>query len=164
MGARNMMPTSEGFQLVSRNGVWMRAVKTVDGGYCIFSTNGSSRLFPTPMGFGFQGVSNDERAVTMTRRGFAIRSQNGTVEMEKAGSSWIDVGSTDNVRVIVSQGAYSTVSGPLAPMPADTAYELFQRRQGQEAHPEQQFQQPANQQPHPVPIRLRTNLDGNQGR
>jgi hypothetical protein len=159
-GARKVTPTSEGFQLVSKNGLWMRAVRTVDGGYSIFSTNGSSRLFPTPMGFGFQAGSNDYRTVTRTQNGFSINDGSGTISMTKAGSAWIDRESTNNLRVIVNSEGYSVVSGPLAPMPADTSYELFMQHM-QAASPDQQFKQPVPSayQPQAQPIKIRSNLD-----
>ncbi len=159
-GARRMMPTTEGFQIVSQKGMWMRAVRTVDGGYCIFSTNGSSRIFPTPMGFGFQGVSNDIRSVTMTQRGFVINSAEGSVNLVKAGSAWIDRDSTNNYRVILGGEGFSVVSGPLAPMPADAAYELFIQRDSEKT-PERQFTQPApDPTQHQVqPVKIRTSFD-----
>lgn len=143
VGARKVTTTAGGFQMVSHNGTWMRAVRTADGGFCIFGTNGSARLFPTPMGYGFNGGSNDFRSVTVTPRGFAVRSESGTVSMVRAGSAWIAEGAPDNFRVIVDGDGYATYSGPLAPTPADTAFELFQQRQAAgQLNPEPAFVAP----------------------
>lgn len=148
--ARRLTPTGEGFQLVSQDGMWLRVVRTVDGGYSIFGTNGSARLFRTPLGFGYNGRSNDLRSVTLTRNGFSISSASGTVSMVRAGSAWLDEDSTNNYRVIVSAGNYATFSGPLAPTPADTVFERFQQR-SQQNETDRQFLQPPPERPGPQP-------------
>lgn len=134
-GARSLRKMEDGYQVVSTGGSWLRAVRTADGGYCIFSTNGSSRVFRTPIGFGYNGPSNDYRTITVTPRGFLIQSASNTMDMVKVGSAWLDRESTNNFRILYTADGLSAVSGPMAPMPADTAYQLFQQHQQSEITP-----------------------------
>lgn len=131
-GAKNVRPNADGVQMVDGNGQWIRAVKTSDGGYSVFTTNGASRLFRTETGFGYSGPSNLSQRIVVTPRGFAIHGPSGVQELVKVGSAYLDRDSTNNYRIIRTSEGYSTFSGPLAPTPADTTYELFLRRDQQQ--------------------------------
>lgn len=165
-GARNVTATREGYQLVTHAGQWMRAVKTPDGGYSIFSTNGSARLFSTPLGFGYRGSGDDNRSITRNPRGFTVTggTNAASVTMIQAGSAWLMQDAPNNERIIINrEGGWSSVNGPLAPIPADTAYELFLRRDAPNQAPG--FVQPAPDRATtplpvpPLPVAPRPNLN-----
>ena len=127
-GANKVRSTGDGLVMTDANGQWIRAVRTVDGGYSLFSTNGGMRLFRTERGYGFTGASNTVRSVVVTPQGFAIHGPGGIQELTKIGSAYIDRAATNNYRIVRTEDGFSAFSGPLAPTPADTAYELFLRR------------------------------------
>lgn len=119
--ARRVTATAEGFQLTAPGGQRQRAVRTMDGGYSVFSTNGSYRLFRTPSGFGFVGPSNETRRVTMSANGFSVESSNGVVRILRTGSGWVDPDAPDHFRIAPGPDGFETHCGMSAPLDGETA-------------------------------------------
>lgn len=119
--ARRVTPTAEGYQLIAAGGQRQRAVRTMDGGYSVFGTNGSFRLFRTPTGFGLVGPSNDTRRVVMTANGFTVQSSNGWTRILRTGAGWIDPESPEHLRISAVAEGFEASRSPVPPLDGETA-------------------------------------------